>query len=64
MMGGRRPLREQTVVTLDHDFTNLVGLDIFDDFTNLVRLHIFDDVTNLVGGERYLKSNGRPEAAP
>ena len=23
-MGGRRPLREQTVVTLDRDFTNLV----------------------------------------
>ena len=23
-MGGRRPLREQTVITLDHEFTKLL----------------------------------------
>ena len=58
-MGGRRPLRAQTVGTLDRDFTSIVLSEIFVDFTNIRRLHkysmtsqIFDDVTNLVEAER------------
>ena len=64
MMGGRRLLREQTVVTLDHDVTNLVSSEVFDDFTNLVEFTKFADFTNLIEAEHHLKNNGRPEAAP
>ena len=62
-MGGRRPLREQTVITFDHDVTNLVSLQIFAYFTNLVSSQKYKYVTNLVEAERHLKNNGRPEAA-
>ena len=63
-MGGRRPLREQTVVTLDCDFTNLV------DVTNLRARHKSrtghksSNTSQILEAERHLKNNGRPEAAP
>ena len=30
LRGGRRPLRQETGVPLDDDFTDVVGFDIFD----------------------------------
>ena len=41
IMGGRRPLREQTVVTLDRDFTHFVA------FRNLVYVTNPVEVTNI-----------------
>ena len=74
-MGGRRPLPEQTVVTLDHDCTNLVYV------TNIRARHqsrsvhkysmtsqislsseVFEYFTHLVEAERHLKNNcGGPQ---
>ena len=55
-MGGRRPLREQTVVTLDRDFTDLGAVTNLrirhtSSYTSQISLRsqIFVYVTNLVG---------------
>ena len=70
-------VREQTVVTLDHDCTNLMYVTNIwarhqsrsvhkDSNTSRISLtsQIFEYVTNLVEAERHLKNSGRPEAAP
>ena len=45
IMGGRRPLREQTLVTFDHHFTKIAHSDISNDFTKLgVRVQNFHDM--------------------